>query len=123
MLLFLTLFFFTNLNAQSLSLENPGTPEQRADSLTQRMTIALELSEEQIPNIHTVNLKYTQKAQVEIIDKELSMWSMYMKGSKLNKQKEKELKPLLTDKQWKLYKTFKAENRSRVMKQAGFKKY
>lgn len=112
-------FFFTLSHGQELSFENPGTPEQRADTLTQKMTTALKLTADQIPVVYGLNLKYAKVAQTEILDKDLSMWSMYMKGSRINKDKEKELKPLLSKEQWKLYKDFKAENRSQMMKKAG----
>lgn len=105
-----------NLQAQDLSLQNPGTPEQRADTLTKKMTADLQLTEEQVPVIYDLNLKYAKQVQTEILDKGASMWSLYTKGQKINKAKEKELKPILSQTQWEAYKVFRKKNRGQMMK-------
>ncbi len=114
MLLFL-LGFLCQVQAQSM--KNPGTPEQRADKITQEMIKTLPLDSSQVDTVHSLNLKYAEKAQKEIIDQNMSKWSMLRKGQKLNNQKEKELKPLLSESQWKNYQKMKSAARGRMLKQ------
>jgi hypothetical protein len=53
--------------------------------------------------------------QKEVFDKGASQWTMYSKGSEINKRKEKELKRLISDAQFKNYEKFKAEMRKQMM--------
>ena len=85
------------------TIDNPGTPEERAKKITDGMVEALPLDSTQIKTVYNLNLKYAEKAQKEIIDKELGTWSMFRKGQKLNSQKEVELKPMLSESQWNNY--------------------
>lgn len=94
---------------QAQSMENPGTPEERAEKMTQKMEEDLPLRPEQVSVIQELNLKYARIIQTEVLNKNLSKWSRYNKSIKINKQKEKELKPLLSDSQWKNYEKLKSE--------------
>ncbi len=87
----------------SQSLKDPGTPEERAVKITQQMQASLHLDSIQLRQVEALNLKYAKIAQEEIVDQGLNKWSMYRQGTKLNAQKEKELKPLLSAKQWERY--------------------
>lgn len=103
--------------ASGQTLNHPGTPEERAQKITQEMTTHLPLDSAQIDTVHALNLKYARIAQSEIIDSQLSKWSMLQKGKKLNQQKEIELKALLTDEQWANYLTMKAQRQKGLINQ------
>jgi hypothetical protein len=53
--------------------------------------------------------------QKEVFDQGASQWTMYTKGSEINKRKEKELKKLLSDAQFKNYEKMKAEMRKQMV--------
>lgn len=96
---------FHFLKAQSL--ENPGTPEERAEKMTTKMKEELALTKDQIPKVKALNLKYAAITQKEVIDPKLNTWAMYNKGMKINKKKEAELQSLLTKDQWTKYEAMK----------------
>jgi hypothetical protein len=98
------------------TLDNPGTPEERAEKMTARMQQELSLTEAQLPDIQVLNLKYAKIMQAEVIDPDLNVWTMYSRGNKINKRKEEELKPLLTDVQWKKYEQMRAAVTSKIWK-------
>ncbi len=113
---FIILFviLLTGCFTQAQTPENPGTPEERAEKLTLRMQEELVLTTEQVPPVKALNLKYAKIMQTEVVDRELSMWTMYNKGTKINKEKEKELKPLLTETQWKKYEMMRSKAMSQI---------
>lgn len=96
------------------TLENPGTPEERAERMTIKMQEELDLTTEQVPDIKALNLKYAQIMQKEVIDTNLNTWAMYNRGTKINKKKEAELKPLLTENQWKKYEKLRSKSMSQI---------
>lgn len=119
-LIILTLSLLVNLtlSAQSSQPKNDspfGTPKERAKLQTEKMKSALSLREDQMDKIYALNLKYAEIMQKEVFDQDVSQWSMYTKGSEINKRKEKELKPLLSEVQYKSYEKLKAETRKQVM--------
>lgn len=116
-LLIVTLLITAYAGLAGQTLENPGTPEERAQKITKEMIQVLPLDSSEVEGIYALNLKYAQKAQVEIIEPEMSMWSRYRKGQKLNKQKEEELQPLLSGAQWDNYLKQKAVNKKQMLKQ------
>ena len=99
--LFVALFFGSISFSQTM--EDPGTPEERAAKITRQMQARLQLDSIQLQQVEALNLKYARIAQEEIVDKGLSRWAMYRQGTKLNAQKEQELKPLLSARQWEAY--------------------
>lgn len=102
--------------AQQFSKENPGTPEQRAQMMTDTMKTSLSLTEDQVPEIYDLNLKYAEIMQKEVIDTDKNMISKYWKGNEIMKQKEAELKPLLTEEQWKGYLSYKDAIKGKMLK-------
>lgn len=111
------LFLITFTFATAQTIDNPGTPEERAEKMTAKMQEKLSLTNEQLPKVKALNLKYAKIMQTEVIDKNLSKWGMYNKGTKINKKKEVELKPLLTSVQWKKYEQMKTEATSKMWSQ------
>ena len=103
------------MHAQSKTASPFGTPQERAKLQTEKMKTILLLQENQIKPIHALNLKYAEIMQKEVFDQGASQWTMYTKGSEINKRKEKELKKLLNDAQFKNYEKLKAEMRKQMM--------
>ena len=99
----------------SQTLENPGKPEERAAKITRQMQEHMQLDSRQLQQVEALNLKYAKIAQKEIIDKDLSKWSMYRQGAKLNAKKEQELKPLLSAGQWEAYEQLKKQRTRKLL--------
>ena len=114
-LVFVGLMFGLSLLGQTM--DNPGTPEERAQKMTEMMKKTLPLDTTQVDTIHALNLKYAKMGQKEIIEPQLGIWGKYRKGTQLTKQKEKELKVLLSKSQWDNYLKQKAIQRKKIMKQ------
>jgi hypothetical protein len=102
-IIFLLLGIYLHGFSQKFTKENPGTPEQRAKIMTDTMQVRLKLNNIQTEKIHALNLKYAKISQKEVIETDASTFSKYWKGNEINNRKEKELNPLLTADQWKLY--------------------
>jgi len=100
--------------AQAQTLDNPGTPEERAEKMTQRMEKEIPLEANQIAPVQELNLKYARIAQEEILDPGLGIFASYRKGMKLNEQKEEELKQLLTEAQWQSYEKMKSASMKQI---------
>lgn len=100
--------------AQAQTLDDPGTPEERAEKMTAKMQEELSLTSEQLPKVKVLNLKYAKIMQKEVIEPDLNSWAMYNKGTKINKKKEVELKPLLNAAQWEKYEKMKASAMSKM---------
>lgn len=99
----------------SQTLENPGTPEERAAKITLEMQEHMQLDSVQLLQVEALNLKYAKIAQKEIIDPDLSKWSMYRQGYKLSYEKEQELKPLLSARQWEAYEKLKKQKTAKLL--------
>jgi hypothetical protein len=108
--LFLAPLFYGNLFGQQPTPDNPGTPEQRAQMMTDSMTQHLKLRPDQINPVQELNLKYAQIMEKEVIKSARNTLSKYWKGLEINT--EKELKKLLDAGQWALYEQY----RKKVMK-------
>lgn len=117
-ILMCSIFFlnFTSLSAQEIPTEY-DSPEKRAQIMTDEMTIGLPLSNEQIPIIKTLNLKYAKIIQKEIIDADLNLWSSFFKMKEINSTKEKELLPLFSKSQKVNYEKMKKETRAKLWQQ------
>jgi Spy/CpxP family protein refolding chaperone len=105
MLLCLTLFGL-QLNAQKPGGGAPSA-EERATRLTEMMKSELDLTAAQEPKVKAINLKYAQKMQdVRKISDTAAQRKSF---ESLNKQKDAELKPVLTASQFKTYQKLMAE--------------
>lgn len=92
-----------------------GTPQERAEKLTERMKGELSLRADQVDKVFSLNLKYAQIMQVEILDRDLSSWSRYNKGLQINKRKEKELQPLLSTEQYAAYEKLRNQAMQKIL--------
>ena len=95
-------------SAQAPSLDNPGTPEQRARTMTDSMQLHLRLRADQLAPVRALNLKYAHIMEKEVVQSKRNTFMKYWKGLEINENKEKELRPLLDQEQWKLYERYKS---------------
>ena len=105
------------IQAQAPQSQAYGTPRERAKLQTEKMKAALPLRADQFDAVYTLNLKYAEIMQKEVFDQGASQWSMYTKGSQINKRKEVELQKLLSAAQFKNYEKLKAEMRKQMQKE------
>ncbi len=112
-LLSLLLALGWRLTAQSTS--DYGAPRERADRLTERMQREIPLRPDQVPAVDALNLKYAERIQREIIDPGLSKVSAYFRGTSINKEKEKELRALLTEEQYESYEELRKKARQEIL--------
>jgi hypothetical protein len=79
----------------------------RAKQQTERMKKELQLTETQLPEVEAVNLKYSERQQALFSEKkegeQPDRSKMRSEMEKLEQEKEADLKPLLTESQWKTY--------------------
>jgi Spy/CpxP family protein refolding chaperone len=80
-----------------------GTPQERAAELDQKMKQGLGLTDEQMPKIHDINLRYSIRTENEVANAQLSTWSKYRKITAIQADKDKELKKVLNAEQFKKY--------------------
>jgi len=78
-----------------------ATPEDRAKRQTEMMKEGLSLTTVQEPKVSAINLKYAKK--MEEVRKVADTAEQRKSAEKINKQKEGELKNVLTADQFKLY--------------------
>lgn len=112
--LIITLFLVFQLSGQTIP-EKYDTPEKRSNIATQQMIETLPLTQEEVPEINQINLKYARIVQKQVIDPELNWWSAFFKMKEINSQREAELFPLLNDSQIKNYHKLKAKTRKEMM--------
>jgi Spy/CpxP family protein refolding chaperone len=77
------------------------TPEERAKRQTEKMKESLSLTSAQEPKVSAINLKYAKK--MEDVRKVSDTAAQRKSTQALNKQKDTELKTVLTAEQFKLY--------------------
>jgi len=90
------------LGVKAQTADSTRTPEGRAAELTRKMQTTLALTDDQVPQVQTINLKYAQKNQ--------QIWSgadgRFAKVRALRssqKDKDKEMKTILDKDQYKKY--------------------
>jgi len=89
------------------------TPEERADFETNWMQEFLNLSDEQTEKIREINLKHA-KEQQQVFKLEGPREEKKSKYSALHEQKQNELKKVLSEEQFKKYRSKKKEMKKRV---------
>ncbi len=79
------------------------SPEKRAADLDQMMKTGLQLTDGQAPAVHEINLRYANRTEAEVVRPKLGSWSRYWKMMSLQREKDAELKLVLTKDQFKKY--------------------
>jgi hypothetical protein len=113
-LIFSLMFAATHLFAQSELKEMPA--DQRAKLQTERMTTSLKLDEGQIEKVGQINLKYAQKMD-PVIQGAGSKMSRFKTFKSINKDKEAELKGVLTIQQFEQFQKQQQEMKDKLREQ------
>lgn len=117
-----TLFFSPIVKAQESmddwASESPSsTPEERAEKQTGWMKDHLALSEDQIPKVYDINVKYARQMQQVRVSGKPRVQKLKMAKS-LSQERDKELKNVLTSDQYAQYETKKQETRKYLLERA-----
>jgi hypothetical protein len=91
-----------------------ATPEQRANKVTDWMKANLQLDESQVSQVKDINLKYANKTQEVKDNTTLTRRQKLQVLQDNDKAKDKELKNVLTEDQYKTYQSKKAEIKKQV---------
>lgn len=96
------------------------TPEERAQMQTDYMKESLALTEDQVPQVHEVNLKYSRKMQ-DAYNSGGGKLQKLKKMKTIGQEKDKEIKRVLTSAQYATYEknkeAMKEKMRARVKEQ------
>ena len=93
-------------------MEN-SSPAERADFQTNLMVEKLKLGDQQVEPVRAVNLKYAEKAE-EIYNSKKLKFRKLKEMRKMTANKDKELKTILTDEQYKTYENIKQEMKEKM---------
>ena len=110
---FLFLFINSSLYAQQKTTSSPGV---RAAKITGWMRTNLELTDDQLTKVQTINLKYANKTEEIKNSPTDRIQKSHMLKSNDN-AKDAELKQVLTDSQYKTYLSKKKEIEKKVKKE------
>lgn len=108
MLFIALLFWLTGLGYTSLAQENLNefmtqtTPEERAEMQTEYMKEHLSLTDQQVPEISDINLRYARKMQ-DAYASETRKFQRLKKLKNVSNEKDAELKKALDSKQYETY--------------------
>lgn len=86
-----------------------GTPESRTTQMDAMMKEGLELRQNQLQKVHDINLRYSKRTEEEVVKAKLSDWSKYRRMTKIQNDKDKELKAVLDSTQFEKYVTKRDE--------------
>ena len=86
-------------------------PEEMAERQTKQMKETLNLTDEQLPKVEALNLKYAKKAVVEREGANGNRETMRSSMLKLMKEKDPELKAILSAEQWIKWEKWRKEAR------------
>lgn len=96
----------TDLQGQK---KTPPTPEERASKLTEWMKTNLQLNDSQVAQVKDINLKYANKMQELYDNTTLTRRQKLQVLTDNDQAKDKELKNVLTEEQFKTYQAKKDE--------------
>jgi DNA-directed RNA polymerase subunit F len=113
--------FMSSLNAQPQGQRQPRTPETTAKTQVEWMTKELSLNQATQTKVYDVVLKYAKKSSEERqkLMAADNREAMRAKITEINNERDKELKVVLGDKTYELYKAKEAERRAAMQQQRG----
>ena len=106
-LIMLVLFVFVNTSSYSQQKDIPSASE-RATKLTDWMKTNLQLTDDQVPKVQDINMKYANKME-ELKNNAAGKRQKLLTLKENDKAKDAELKQVFTDSQYKTYMTKKEE--------------
>jgi hypothetical protein len=116
-LLLLSIIFTTVVYGQEIP-ECLYTPLKRAKLQTKKMSKKLDLTKSQIYVIDSLNLVYAKKVEREIISSDKSKLTKYFRMKRLINEKDKLLKQILTQSQFKIYEKMRSKAMRNIYKNA-----
>jgi hypothetical protein len=96
------------------------TSEERAQQWSEWMQKELIITTHQKASTHEINLKYARQSE-ELKNKQLSKREKFKALKKIDKEKDGELKLVLTEEQFKVYQQKKVELQRKMLKAASSK--
>jgi len=112
-LFFAAALFVITMGAKAQSADSSKTPEGRATALTEKMKTQLSLTDDQVPQVQAINLKYAQKNQ-EIWTGTGGRFAKFRALKSSQKDKDKEIKAVLDKDQYKKYAAMKEEMKDKA---------
>ncbi|HWB93571.1 MAG TPA: hypothetical protein VG605_17040 [Puia sp.] len=109
-------FLILTLGAKAQRTDSTSTPEARATALTEKMKTQLALTDDQVPQVQAINLKYVEKNQ-EILAGTEGRFAKFRAFKSSQKAKDKELKAILDKDQYKKYEAMKEQMKNQVRQQ------
>jgi hypothetical protein len=110
--LFLAAFSLVS-TVQASAQDNKKEPEERARILTEKMKTELSLTDEQVPKVEAINLKYAKKNS-EVRDGGGGRLAKLKSLKASQEEKDKEMKGVLTEEQYKKYREMVEEMEKKV---------
>ena len=102
-LLFFGMEAFGQMSIQNVKDGHYGTTETRTSQIDQMMREGLSLTSAQIPVVHEINFRYSERVENEVVSQKISDWTRYRRLMKIQKAKDKELKAVFTADQFEKY--------------------
>lgn len=101
--LFCAATVYGQMSINGIKTGNYGTPESRTTQIDSMMQIGLSLNSYQLPIVHNINLHYSQRVEDEVVTQDIGDWTRYRRLMKIQKDKDIELKRVLTEDQFEKY--------------------
>jgi hypothetical protein len=112
-LIILTVLLIITAATKAQSTDSTRTPEGRAAALTEKMKTQLSLTDDQLPQVQSINLKYAQKNQ-QIWTSSDGRFAKFKSLKSSQKEKNKEMKAVLDKDQYKKYETMNEEMKEKA---------
>lgn len=111
---------FSQLTVKDLKNGSYGSPDQRTAQADEMMKNGLGINDTQLIRVHEINLRYGWRTENEVVKPDRSDWSKYRKIMELQKEKDSELKGILTETQFEKYTEKRDEMLWKAMKEYFF---
>jgi hypothetical protein len=120
-LTFMAVLLAVSIGTKAQSADSAHTAESRATALTEKMKTQLSLTDDQVPQVQTINLKYAQKNQ-EIWAGTGGRFAKFKALKSSQKDKSKELKAVLDKDQYKKYEVMQQEMKDKAREEINNRK-
>lgn len=101
--LFFTATTFGQMSITDIKAGHYGSPEARTLQIDSMMQVGLSLNSDQLPVVHDINLHFSKRVENEVVKQNIGDWTRYRRIMKIQKDKDIELKKVLTETQFEKY--------------------
>lgn len=112
-LAFMAVLLAVSIGSKAQSADSTRTTEGRAAALTEKMKTELSLTDDQLPQVRAINLKYAQQNQ-QIWTGTGGRFAKFKALKSSQKDKNKEMKAVLDKDQYKKYETMQQEMKDKA---------